>query len=62
MDKFLCAGCNVNPPWEHRCMGEDKKLVEVGDLVMEVKAVCECDNPECVRYRKHLMGEETGEG
>lgn len=35
---FLCDGCNVREPWEHRCHGGN----------------CTCDNPVCMERQGRI--------
>lgn len=43
--KIICDGCNVNPPWEHRCHG-DRAMV----LGEQTEFPCEC--PECLETER----------
>jgi len=39
---FLCNGCNVREPWEHRCCGEN----------------CTCNNPVCMERQGKITHDE----
>lgn len=32
-----CDGCNVNPPWEHRCHGENCECTQLSCLLAQGK-------------------------
>lgn len=42
---FLCDGCNVREPWEHRCHGGN----------------CTCDNPVCMERQGRITHDELME-
>jgi hypothetical protein len=42
---FLCGGCNVREPHEHRCHGEG----------------CKCDNPICMEHQGRITHEQLME-
>lgn len=41
-DISVCDGCNVRPPWEHRCHGEG----------------CNCDDPICMERQGRITHDE----
>jgi len=55
MSKFICSGCNVREPWEHRC------CVEETDWIDNIKKKCRCEecNPVEVDKKNDKLLEEV---